>query len=81
MDINIPYMSKLHLRFLSHFDGHKMKTMILRLQESVYSNNRFPYNQNTFLLINRQDLRGPLPTFSLHGFFFVTPVLLITTKF
>jgi len=40
-----------------------MKSMILRLQESVYSMNRFPYNQEIVLLKNRQDFRGPLPTF------------------
>jgi hypothetical protein len=59
-EINIPYMSKLRLRFLSHFDRHKMKTTDVRLQESIYSKNHFPYNQQTVLLMNRQDLRGPL---------------------
>jgi len=75
-------MRKLHLRFLSHFDRHKMKTRNLSLQESVYSKNHFLYNQQTALLMIRLDLRGPIPMFlNDTGLVLSTADLLIRTKF
>ena len=75
-------MSKLHLRFLSHLDRHKMKAMDFRLQESVYSKNHF-FLQSADCFINKHTkfARSTTDVFHSTGLFFITADLLIRNNF